>query len=76
MHATLLLIVLLLLQTAVLAQIPPPGQPPYAPFGTCSQYQPGVGGDFCINNGSVSYCQRFTGDVVNDTRNTPQCSPR
>lgn len=50
------------------------GNQPYQPFGTCSQYQPGAGGDYCLNNGSVSYWQQFSGDVINDTRNTPQCS--
>ena len=42
--------------------------------GTCDQYQPGPGGDYCINTGSATYWQQFTGDVVN-TRNVPQCSP-
>lgn len=42
--------------------------------GTCDQYQPGAGGDFCINTGAATYWQQFTGDVVN-TRNVPQCSP-
>lgn len=37
-------------------------------------YQPGIGGDFCLNNGAQSFWQQFTGDVKN-IRGTPQCSP-
>jgi hypothetical protein len=42
--------------------------------GTCDQYQPGIGGDYCLNNGSSTMWQKFSGDVVN-TRGVPQCSP-
>lgn len=43
-------------------------------YGTCMGYQPGIGGDFCLNNGAQSFWQQFTGDVKN-IRGTPQCSP-
>jgi len=49
-------------------------QPPTA-YGTCMGYQPGIGGDFCLNDGSASFWQKFIGDVTNDSRGTPQCSP-
>lgn len=42
--------------------------------GTCDQYQPGIGGDYCINIGSATMWQKFTGDVTN-LRGVPQCSP-
>ena len=41
--------------------------------GTCDQYQPGPGGDYCINTGSATYWQQFTGDVTN-LRNSVQCN--
>jgi hypothetical protein len=41
--------------------------------GTCDQYQPGIGGDFCINTGSATYWQQFTGDVTN-LRGTNTCT--
>lgn len=45
------------------------------PFvGTCDQYQPGVGGDFCLNTGAATIWAPFFGDVVS-VRGTPQCSP-
>ena len=44
------------------------------PYGTCMGYQPGIGGDFCVNDGAQSFWQQFQGDVTN-IRGTPQCSP-
>lgn len=46
---------------------------PPTTYGTCMGYQPGIGGDFCVNSGPQSFWQQFTGDVTNE-RGTPQCS--
>lgn len=64
---TAILLLLLALPTLALAQ-------GTTIVGTCDQYAPGAGGDFCINTGAATYWQPFQGDVKN-LRNVPQCSP-
>lgn len=69
--------ILILLATVSVAHADPTAgtnQPPTA-YGQCWGYQPGTGGDFCLNDGSASFWQKYIGDVINDTRGTPQCSP-
>jgi hypothetical protein len=43
-------------------------------IGTCDQYQSNTSGDYCINVGSATMWQPFTGDVVN-LRGAVTCSP-
>lgn len=70
----LLSILIALLFGGVAHATPTAGITPPTAYGTCMGYQPGIGGDFCLNNGAQSFWQQFTGDVKN-IRGTPQCSP-
>lgn len=64
----------MLVSAPALAQLNPGNQPGNF-VGTCDQYQPGPGGDYCLNTGSATGWFQFKGDVVETYRNTVLCSP-
>jgi hypothetical protein len=66
MQSTLILLLILLTPALGFAQT--------TFVGGCDQYQPGIGGDYCMNTGSATMYQPFTGDIK-CVRGTPQCSP-
>lgn len=57
----------------LIASVAVPQSQPGQPAGTCESFMPGLGGNFCVENGSVSYWTPFTGDVTNYTG--VLCSP-
>ena len=71
----ILIIFIIGLSIAGVAHADPTVGTPNGQYGTCEAYHPGFGGDFCVQDGAASFWQKFFGDVTNDTRNTPQCSP-
>ena len=67
-------IVLLILLTPALSWAQNGGTAINPFVGTCDQFQPGIGGAYCLNFGTATMWAPFFGDVVS-VMGTPFCSP-